>query len=47
MDLGKFARGSVQELTLNKKLEPITDANAKTYTLKLAQAGLVILELGQ
>jgi alpha-amylase len=47
MDLSQFARGGVQELTLNKTLEPITDANAKNYTLKLGKAGLVILELGQ
>jgi alpha-amylase len=47
MNLEKFARGGVQELTLNKTLEPITDANAKNYTLKLGRAGIVILELGR
>jgi alpha-amylase len=47
MDLSKFARGGVRELTLDKTLEPITDANAKTYTLKLGKAGIVVLELGQ
>ena len=47
MDLSNFARRGVRELTLDKTLEPITDANAKTYTLKLGKAGLLILELGR
>ena len=47
MDLSGFARGGVRELTLDKTLEPITDANATKYTLKLGKAGIVILELGR
>jgi alpha-amylase len=51
MDLSGFAKscagGGVRELTMDKKLEPITDANAKNYSLKLGKAGIVILELGQ
>ena len=47
MDLSKFARGGVHELTMDKTLKPITDANAEDYTLKLGKAGIVILELGR
>ncbi len=47
MDLSSFAPGGVRELTMDKKLEPITDANAKNYTIKMGRVGIVILELGR
>jgi glycosidase len=39
------ARGKVKELTLEKTLESVTDANASSYALKLSGYGFVVLEL--
>jgi glycosidase len=39
------ARGTVQELTLNKTLATLSDANISSYELKLNGAGLVLLEV--
>ena len=41
------ARGTVHELTLNKTLTPLTDANISNYELKLNGGGLVLLEIGR
>lgn len=40
------ARGTVHELTLNKTLATLTDANISGYELKLNGNGLVLLEVG-
>jgi glycosidase len=39
------ARGAVHELTLNKPLATLSDANISGYELKLSGAGLVVLEV--
>jgi hypothetical protein len=39
------ARGTVRELTLNKTLATLTDANISNYELKLNGTGLVLLEV--
>jgi glycosidase len=44
LTLGK-ARGNVKELTLEKTLTPVTDANASSYAVKLNGYGFVLLEL--
>lgn len=41
------ARGTVHELTLNKTLATLTDANISDYELKLNGTGLVLLEIGR
>jgi glycosidase len=39
------ARGNVHELTLNKTLTPLSNANISNYELKLSGTGLVLLEI--